>query len=111
LIISTGASAKWLGVPGEAPVPKVWAETAFRRAPPATDFSFAKDVVIVGGGDTAMEEAMFLTRFASKVTIIHRRDEFRASKIMQERVLRARKDRSDVEHGSPGNSRLERRKA
>ncbi len=83
IIIATGASAKWLDIPSEKNfIGKGISSCATCDAP----FFKKKDVAIVGGGDTAMEDSLFLTKFVNSVTIIHRRDSFRASKIMQERV-------------------------
>jgi thioredoxin reductase (NADPH) len=90
LIIASGASAKWLGVPGEAKTPDGFGGNGVSACAtcdgPLPAFR-NKRLVVVGGGDTAMEEATFLTRYAAKVYVAHRRDKLRASKIMQDKAL------------------------
>jgi thioredoxin reductase (NADPH) len=89
LIIASGASAKWLGIPGEAPAPAGFGGNGVSACATCDGFFFkGKNIVVVGGGDTAIEEATFLTRYASRVRVIHRRDQLRASKIMQDKAFK-----------------------
>lgn len=108
VIIATGASTCWLGVPGEE---KLRGRGVSSCAPCDAPFFKDKKVAVIGGGDSAMEEALVLVKYASEVSIIHRRDSFRASQAMQQKVLQNKKIKviwnSEVEE-FVGNDKLEK---
>lgn len=89
VIIATGADTRWLGIPGED---KLRGRGVSSCAPCDAPFFKGKEVVVIGGGDSAMEEALVLTKYATSVTIIHRRDAFKASQAMQQKVFDQEKD-------------------
>jgi len=91
VILATGAGANWLGIESETELRKTGTVSACATCDGALPHFRNKHLAVVGGGDSAVEEATFLTRFASKVSLIHRRDKLRASKIMQERALKNEK--------------------
>lgn len=88
VVITTGADTKWLGVPGEE---KLRGRGVSSCAPCDAPFFKEKNVIVVGGGDAAMEEALVLTKYAKNVTIVHRRSEFKASAAMQQKVIESEK--------------------
>lgn len=98
VIIATGADTKWLGVPGE----KELIGHGVSTCAPCDGFFFKnKNIIVVGGGDSAMEEALVLTKFAKEVTIIHRRNNFRASEIMLQKVRQLAEENPRQRRGSP----------